>query len=540
MTAVFIRAAYAVAVNRGPHDAASPRQEPFVGDMADVRFRDPGPDRRRRVAPSTAQWRWWLLGGMALLVLLVVLFRSVFADAIIPKTRAQALIEQGARALAVGNLSASDGSGARELYEAAIAIDPDRPEARAGLVAVAAAALQRARDAVAVDRFDEAHESLQLARALAAPRSEVDAVAAALRTRESAHAGIDGLVARGESALQAGRLDGDDEAALPLFARVLELQPGHADALRGREDAIGSLLDDAREGLRSGNVAKAAEAIAIAAKYDPGHVDLPDTQARLVEELEALHRRADEHLSHGRIDAAVQAWRTLLDRDPLDAEALAGLQRAAEAHAARARRLASDFRFADADAALRSALALAPDNEAVRVASMQVERSRRAHRGVDAAMPAAQRRREVTELLRQAAAAEERGDLLTPPGDSAYDKLRAAQSLAPADPAVRQAAARLLPQARRCFDGSLSANDLGRARNCLDMRDALGEDEADVAQARRRLALRWLAIGDERLGAGQLDGARAALQSAQGLDPAAPGIAPFRERLRAAAPVRQD
>src|SRR5690606_27127628 len=144
-----------------------------------------------------------------------------------------------------------------------------------------------------------------------------------------------------------------------------------------------------------------------------------DAQARLTEELDALRRRADAELSRGRIESAVAGWRKVLELEPEDAAALAGLRRAAEAQAGRARRLAADFRFADADAALRAAIALAPDSDAVREASAQVERSRQAHRARTPSLPAADRQRRVAGLLQQAAAAEARGDLLTPPGESA-------------------------------------------------------------------------------------------------------------------------
>ena len=75
-------------------------------------------------------WRsWWPMAaatiGVALILLLVV--RQPLADWLWPDTRAQALREEAAAALAAGHLSAEDGSGARELYEAALAMDPDRP-----------------------------------------------------------------------------------------------------------------------------------------------------------------------------------------------------------------------------------------------------------------------------------------------------------------------------------------------------------------------------------------------------------------------------
>jgi hypothetical protein len=60
-----------------------------------------------------------------------------------------------------------------------------------------------------------------------------------------------------------------------------------------------------------------------------------------------------------------------------------------------------------------------------------------------------------------------------------------------------------------------------------------------VAQARQRLAGRWLAFGDERLAAGELARARSALAAARANDPNAPGLDAFAQRLQAALPAQQ-
>src|SRR5690606_12929202 len=383
------------------------------------------------------------------------------------------------------------------------------------------------------ERFAEAHSLLQLARELSIPRERADALAERLRTREAALAGVDGLAARAGEALAAGRLHGDEDAALALYARVLELAPDHAEALRGRDDALAALLEQARADLRGGELQAAAAAIAAARGYDPGHVDLPETEARLVEELDALRGRADADLARGRIEAAATVWQRLQRYDPDDASARDGLARAAAALAAQAQRQAADFRFAEAAASLARARELAPDPGATAAAEAALERSRRRHAQLQAnrGRGGAQR---VPDLLRLAAEAEARGDLLTPPGESAYDRLRAAQAIAPDDVQVQRAVARLLPSARACFDRALSANDLARARRCLDAREALGEPGDALSAARRRLAQRWLAIGDERLQGGQLAAAGSALESARALDRATPGLVEFERRLRTA------
>ncbi len=134
----------------------------------------------------------------------------------------------------------------------------------------------------------------------------------------------------------------------------------------------------------------------------------------------------------------------------------------------------------------------------------------------------------------EAEAAEARGDWLTPPGDSAYDKLRAARALAPEDPTVTRAMRRQLSKLRACFDNELRDNRLQRARVCLDARAVLEGESRDLVKARRALALRWLAVGDERIGRGEIDGAQAALDAARALDAKAPGLDEFALRMRAA------
>ena len=515
------------------HAAPGGRREPVIGDVGGLRFRTPlrgGP-----APPSRPRRGWWLAGiGVLALGVLLVAVREPLADRLWPQNRVQQLGGDAALALARGHLTASDGSGARELYEAALAVDPDRGEARAGLARVADAALLCAREATAANRFDEAHAALQLARELSVPREHADAVAAQLRAREAGHAGLDALEIRAGQALSDGHLEGDDNAALPLYARVLELQPGRAEALRGREDALSALLERARGQLRAGDIPAAAAAIASVRRYDAGHVDLPDTQARFNEELDAVRRRADADLARGRVDAAASAWQALLRYDPADEGARQGLRRAATMQARRAQRLAADYRFAEAGAALAQARELSPDDAAVAAAHADIERIRRDHAQRQSTHGAPNQAARVAQLLQQAVASEARGDLLTPPGDSAYDKLRAAQALAPRNREVQAAVARLLPAARTCFDRSLSANSLGRAADCLEARDLLGDDATGVAQARRRLAQRWLAIGDERLAGGQLANAQAALATARAIDPSAPGLAEFEQRLRTA------
>ena len=503
-----------------------------------TRFRAWWPERP---LASSIEWPRWLAPaalGALLVVTVLLAYRQPIADRLWPDTRAQALLAQASQALAQGRLSAPDGRGARELYQAALAIDPDRREARAGLARVGEAALQRARRALDDARFTEAHQQLQLARELSVPRERLEAVASDLRARETRQVGLADLLARAAAARKAGHLDDGPEAALPLYERVLVLQPDRLEALEGREDALADLLQQAREGVARGDLALASTRLASARRYDPGHADLPDTEARLASALDRAHVEADAALRRGRLDDAAERYRALLQVDAGDARARRGLDRVADEWARRATRLAADFRFQAADAALAQARAIAPRTPAVDDASRRIARAHQAQARVGSPALSADRARRVRQLLAEAAAAEARGQLLDPPGDSAFDKLRAARALAPQDLAVASASVRLLMVSRECFERELRGNRLVHAQACLDAWTTLGAGDAASRAGRQRLASRWLAVGEERLGAGELLGAQRALLSARDLDPATPGLDAFAERLRIASAAR--
>ncbi|MFT4257471.1 MAG: hypothetical protein QM599_11000 [Pseudoxanthomonas sp.] len=515
---------------------AKERIEPTMQEWERVEFRRPPSHAATPGWRDRRVWRRALVGVLALALLLVAL-RQPLAQWLWPDTRVQRLLDAGDAALQAGRLSAADGSGARQSYEAAQALDGDRNEARAGLTRVANAALGQAREAMRAKRLDEAAQSLALARELQAPRSETDAVAAALRQLEAARAGIDQLLRQAQTAQAEGRLDGDADAALPLYRRILSLQPDNTAALEGREDALTDLLQQARQALEAGELAHGAALVAAARSYDAGHVDLPASQAQLSQALEHTRTRAAADLRNHRLERALAGYQALAEAaggDAAQAEtARQGIDRIAAAWATQSQRLAADFRFNEAETALEKAGAAAPDNAAVAAAAQYLQRVRKSHaQTAQPILSASERQRRVQTLLAAMDRAQARGDWLIPPGESAWDRLRAAQALAPGDMAVVAAEQRLLQGVRACLEDSLRSNRPTRAQACHDAWAALQPDAADLPVARRRLAQKWLAVGDEKLGAGDLAFATQALQRARALDPNASGLVQFTQRVR--------
>ncbi len=512
-----------------------------MGRFDELQFRQPAArvrrGRARRYFERMREWDWrWILALLLFLVALLFVLRQPLADWLWPQTRAERLRQQAQQALAAGHLTAPDGSGARELYAAALALDPDRADARAGLDRVGQAALAQARAAIARRQFERAHAALELAESLSVPRAQASAVREQLRRNEAASVGIDELLQQAQAARAAGNLDGEG-GALPLYRRVLDLEPDRTEALEGREDTLADLLQQARARLAAGNLVAATVIVRSVQQADAGHVELPDMLSDLGREAERRRRVADRALRRGRFDEALQEYGAALLVNPEDPEALRGVQSVAAAHARRAGRLAADYRFDEAEAELQAARKIAGNAApppAIAEAQQHIARARQAQRQGASAGPSAAQRRRVAQLLAEAAQAQARGDLLTPPGDSAFDKVRAAQSIAPQDPGVRVASARMVPAAAQCFTEALRGNRLVRAGACLDARRVLEGESAAVRAGRSELAQRWIELGDQRLGAGEIRGAQAALEAARSLDAGAEGLAALAERVRTA------
>ncbi|KLC73143.1 hypothetical protein, partial [Xanthomonas perforans] len=369
-------------------------------------------------------------------------------------------------------------------------------------------------------------------------QAQIAPVAARLRALQARRVGLDALLAQAALAQQQGRLDGTPESALPLYQRILTLAPDRTDALEGREDALTDLLAQARHALARDALGEASALLAAAKRYDPGHVDMPLTEGQYHRLLEQRRQRAQALLRRGRLAPAARDFNAVLAAEPDDAIAQRGRDQVADEYAAQASRQAADFHFDDALQSLRQAQLLVPGAASIVQAEQAIARARDAQRGPDASLSRGTRERRLRALLQRVADAEAQQRWMTPPGASAYDAVRAAQALAPRDPRVLQAAARVVPASQRCFEDELRNNRLRAARGCLDAWQALTPNADALAGARRRLAQRWVAVGSERLGQEDAAFARRAQDEAHQLDPGLPELAEFTRRVKAVAEQR--
>lgn len=517
-----------------------PGETPSLGELSQLDLERPSraaPPPPAPPPPRGPRSAWWLLLLVPPLLLALGLlhWREAISERLIPDSELKREIAAAQDALARGELSRADGQGARERFQAVLARDPDHLAARSGLAAVREAALVQARAAMAARDFATARERLALARAMAAPAAELDAIEAELALRESTDAGLADLLQRARNAQAQGYVEQLPDGALALYLEALRLQPDNAIALDGRRAILADLLRQAEAAMAAGQFDAAVALVARVVESDPSHLGLPEVQARLGEARAAVERDREQALQAatadlhaGRVDAAAAGFEAMLAKDPASAEARQGLDDAAAAMAARAGRQAADFDFDAAAQSLRLASAWSPGSAAVAAAERRLAQARRANED----LPQAERDpANLARVLDDARAAMRRGELIDPPGDSAWDHLRRAAAMAPGDAGVRTALQEYDRRARACFEDELAGNRLGAAQACLDARAVRERGGEGLAAARRRLADRWLAFAEERLGAGEMALARRALDAARGLDPANPGLAGFEERL---------
>ena len=533
-----------MAVSAPMHDAQ--RLEPTLGRMDDLLRAVERP--RARVARRGGHGVVWL--GVGLLVLgLAAGAAWRFQDELrqfLPQTRMNELLAGADQALIENRLTRPDGQGARELYAKALALDPDSQAAQQGLQRVGARLLDAARAALAINDLDAARAALAQARELSVPAADADAVQAAIDGRATQDEELGTLLERARQARDAGRLDQGEDSAVALYRRALAAAPGNALAATGLRDTLTAMLERARALATAAQYDAASAQIETVAAIDPAHLGLPEARGQLAEmrgkqqaEIETRLDAADALLKAGKLTApaggnAHRAYADVLQTDPGNERAKQGLRRIAEAFLGQAQRQMADFEFARAASLLDQAQRVDPQAPGLVAAR---ERLRELERKRSGSMPdpgAAATQQRIAQLLSEAQVAADAGNLLSPPGDSAYDKYRAVRSLDPDNAAARAGLAGLPALARQRFEAALGANRLATARGTIEALMTLAPTDASLPDMRRRLARSLLGQASERLGAGEIKRATEAFDQARELDPTNPELPAMQARLEQA------
>lgn len=574
-------------------DAPAPRAA--FPDHRDAREPKAAPaldEPRVRIAPVRRSHRgWWTL---LVVIALLALAGSWAWDHqpmltnLFPQTRLNTLLTRADSALAAGNLTGGPQS-ARDLYEAVRALDPDNDRALAGLRNVGNAELRDARTALARHDLDHARISLEEARSLLGGGDAVTKVDHALAAAVLHSANVNVLLSEAAGALANGRVDGSDGAAA-LYRKVLAGDPGNPVASQGMNQVGNVLTISVQTQLSNDDIAGAQAKLATLTRLLPDYSQLPSLRAAVAAAERRAQQQRDQDLAGG--EAALRAghltgagdnnalalFKAALAIDPANARAKAGIGQVAAGLTAKADAAVTAGNTAAAKALLEQASALAPKsadivtvrsrlaatlivkaNAAVdagdtplartlldeagalapQSANVAAARSRLAgnagkHAGRDHAPAAAlspAQTAKVARLVARARAAAAKGDIMLPPGSSAYDLYRAALGI-DGNNAAAQTGLRGLPGiTRQAFRSALHGGDLERAHDMLATLDQLDPGDPVALTMRRDLGSAWLDRADADVTKGRLAAARTALEQARTLVPSDPRLTAVDARI---------
>ena len=534
--------------------SARDRAEPNLGRLDQlIGARDDDVMRADRVAPASRRARKGrsLRGLVAFVVLALLAATAVVAwnnqdslRRLLPRTEFNDTLSRAQRALDAGRLTGNQGDSARELFLAARAQDQDNDIARHGIETVGHRLLERADAALQRNDLAASRESLDAARVLLGGGIEVDRLDQTLKQSESRGTETAQLLDRAADALAAGRIDGTDGAAA-FYQRVLDGENANALAQAGLKKCADALAAQARRALAAKDAAGATARANDISRILPAYPGLPDLLGQIAQThnaervtLDEILARADAQIRAGQLagsgDSALDLFRTVLNQDPANVRAKEGLRAVAQAFIVQANAAIDDSNPDQGGTLLEAASEIAPASLDLRAARANVRELReRLAIGAERAVVSPAQVARVRTLVADAASAAAAGKLIIPPGDSAYDKYRAALAIDGNDRGALDGIARLPARAKELFAQALTDGAPQRAYALLDSVRQIAPDDAAIPVLIERLARAFLDQADARIGEGRRGDAARALDAARELSPNNPRIAPLDARVRA-------
>nr|WP_063572576.1 hypothetical protein [Luteibacter rhizovicinus] len=529
----------------------------FVVDEPRRRTGGPTPPPPRR-----ARKRGWLIPVLVLVLIGAATGLYLQQDRLrnlVPSTELNDVLTQANQALDAGKLDGTQGDSARELFEKARDQQPDSDQARDGLRRVGQAEIARADQALSAGRLDEADAALGVARELLGGGNDVEQLSARLSQARNPQGHTESLVDQAQQAFAAGKLDGDDGAGA-LYRRVLDADKSNAVAARGLDKVGDALATQARQAIADNDRPKANALVDRIAILVPGYGDLPSLRASLAENrkqddqaITALIQQGNDAMRAGRFtgdgdDNALARFRAVLATDPDNADAKAGLGQVAQALIVQANAALDSEDDAQASRLLDQAAKLAPKSAELAAARARIGggESKSVKRGTssdaddtkgngdsgEASLAVSpEQKAKVAALVGRAQAAVTRGDIMDPPGDSAYDLYRNALAIDGNDPAARAGLQGLPGQVEKLMQQAVANGNVKRAEDLYATLSDLAPGDASQGEMRHRLGSAWIDSALQRSSQGDRQGAFQALDRARHYAPDDPRLQGAYERI---------
>jgi len=519
----------------------------------------------------------WILPTLIVVLLAAVgglWFNQSRLRSLVPRTDFDDVLHRAQVALQAGHLDGTDGTSARELFEAARALEPDNDAARQGLNEVGRAEVARADAAVRTGNLNEASQALTNARELLGGGNDVDRLAQAIAKAQVSPGQSDTLITQAQQALSQNKLDGPDGAAA-LYQRVLSAEPDNAVARHGMDQVGDAMAAQIQKALSANDAANASAGIDRLAAVLPNYAQLPNLRASLsalqTQANSALNdalNQGNDALRGGRIagdgnDTALAHFKAALAIDPNNAQAKAGLGQVAQAltvqanaaidagdteHAKQLLDQAETLAPGSADlVAARARLGQAPVaqtpvaqppvTENTTATTTKAPAVRKPEQEEDTTPPpqpalTGQQQVQVADMVSRARQAAARGDIMSPPGDCAYDLYRGALAIDGNNPEALSGLQSLPGQVQQQFNQALRAGNLKKAGSLLDALDNLQPGDAALSISRQRLANAWIDQAEQQFDSGDRNNAASSLEQGRNLLPNDPRVRELVARMQ--------
>jgi tetratricopeptide (TPR) repeat protein len=246
-------------------------------------------------------------------------------------------------------------------------------------------------------------------------------------------------------------------------------------------------------------------------------------------------------------DNALSRFRAALAADPDNEDAKAGLGQVAQALIVQANAALDSEDDDQATRLLDQAAKLAPKSAELAAARARIggaakgPAARPAGDGVatahdDGTAEASlavtpEQKAKVTALVGRAQAAASRGDIMDPPGDSAYDLYRNALAIDGNDPAARAGLQGLPTQVEKQMQQAVANGNVKRAEDLYATLSDLAPGEASQGDMRHRLGSAWIDNALQRASSGDRQGAFQSLDRARHYVPDDPRLQGAYERI---------
>ncbi|MBB6241616.1 tetratricopeptide repeat protein [Rhodanobacter sp. MP1X3] len=570
---------------RDQHEADPHRRtEPTLGDIdhldsprapssdglpqvnVEARNGRPGmPSQPTRKKPAGSK-RGWLLPVLLLVLIAVIAtawLNQGWLRGKLPNTELNDVLSRAQQALQAGHLDGQDGTSARELFQAAVALQPDNDRAADGLRQVGQAELAQADASLQAGHLDQAAQQAASARDLLGGGTDVDRLDAQITQARAAQGSsqvktVD-LVDQAQQALADGKLEGPHGAGA-LYKQMLQADPNNAVAAHGLDQVGDALAVQAHKAFDANDSTSANATVEELAALQPNNGALPALRAQQAQTrkqddgaLDAELKQGMDAFRAGRIvgqgdDTALSHFKAALAIDPDNADARAGLGKVAQALTVQASAAIDAGDTGQATQLLDQAAALAPksaDLAAARArlnstsaqgaASPAGDPNSQADDSVQPSAPVVlspQQSATVARLVQRAQVAAARGDIMLPPGNSAYDLYRNALVIDGSNAVALQGLQALPVQVEKQFNQALSNGNLGQASDMLENLAELAPGEASQSALSDRLAGAWLDQAEQQLSSGDRIGASQSLDRARKLSPNQPRVLDLAARLQ--------